>query len=149
LRIRFDFPRNLRHFCRRTKARRNSLLLDFRAAAMNFSTGQRLAGPYSAPGFRPKIGCEIFPARIFSSRFNFLRRDEQLRCERFGIRAKRGGQMQILVDLMSGWRNLGVGRRRIVGNRRLISATERFRIFTASARGATVCVRKKFRHGRA
>src|SRR5688572_27542398 len=28
----------------------------FRAALMKYSAGQRLAGPYSAPGFRPSIG---------------------------------------------------------------------------------------------
>ncbi len=32
---------------------------------MNRSTGQRLAGPYSAPGFKPKIGCVIFSSPNF------------------------------------------------------------------------------------
>ena len=62
---------------------------------MNRSTGQRLAGPYSAPGFRPKTGCAIL------SRPNFFLRGfissgviTQLRRQRFRICAQRGDQMQ-------------------------------------------------------
>ena len=68
---------------------------------MKRSTGQRLAGPYSAPGFKPRIGCVIF------SRPNFffaasISSGETNNCggDRFRVRAQRGGEMQILVDLM-------------------------------------------------
>ena len=70
---------------------------------MNLSTGQRLAGPYSAPGFRPKIG------RMISSSPNFffaasISSGVTNNCggEGFRIRAQRGGKMQILMDLVGG-----------------------------------------------
>ena len=63
---------------------------------------------------RPAFGRAVFRAGIqaenrpvnflqpefFFHRLNFFRRDEQLRRERLRVRAERGGQMQILVDLV-------------------------------------------------
>ena len=68
---------------------------------MNFSTGQRLAGPYSAPGFRPKTGCVIFvQAKFFLRGFHFVRRHHQFRRHRFRVGAQCGNKMQILVNLV-------------------------------------------------
>jgi hypothetical protein len=70
---------------------------------MNFSTGQRLAGPYSAPGFRPKIGPpDYIQAKFFLHRFNFVWRDEQRAAAAVPDCAQRGDEMQILMNLVRG-----------------------------------------------
>ena len=101
---------------------------------MNFSTGQRLAGPYSAPGFKPQERpLDFTQAEFFVHGFNFARAHKQLRRHRFRAGAQRGSQMQILVDLMrraaiSGFWILDSG---FCAIGFLISPTERCRIFTA------------------
>ena len=106
---------------------------------MNFSTGQRLAGPYSAPGFRPKIGCEIFPNQIFSSSPQFLPARRTI-----AARAVPGFAPSAAARCRYSWIWCAPGCVRISRFRisRLpaartswISATESFRIFTAPERG--------------
>ena len=113
---------------------------------------------------RPAFGRAVFRAGIqaedrlrdflqpefFLRGFNFLRVTDNCGGNGFRIRAQRGGEMQILVDLVSGGREMGDLDDREMGNLDfLISATDRLRIFTASAHGTTAWVRKKFRQGRA
>ena len=74
---------------------------------MNFSTGQRLAGPYSAPGFNRKSACEIFsrPNFFFAASIS-SGVTNNCGAQRFRVRAERGSQMQILVDLVRGLRGI-------------------------------------------
>ena len=46
--------------------------------------------------------CNFRQSKFFPRCFDFFRRDEQLRRERLRIRAERGGEVEILVDVMSG-----------------------------------------------
>ena len=137
-----------------------------RATAAKLSAGQRLAGPYSAPGIQPQQNQGLAgsgalrllraspitrlprPARIFGGG------DFQPGRQGFGVRAQCGGQVEVLVDLMGRAEALAADRGghwdawRTAPMRRLTSPAERLGIRARPGRGSDRCVSNQFRHGR-
>jgi len=64
------------------------------AAAMKRSGGQRLAGPYSAPGFRPAQGTSPASEKPSLNCDNFLAGHFQIWARRFSARPKDGDETQ-------------------------------------------------------
>ena len=105
----------------------------------NAPAGHRLAGPYSAPGFKPNHGAAPSRARPNLRRTSSIcsSADIQARRERLGGSAQGGGQVQIMMDVMGGRRDRRGGAPPAMSRR--ISRTERLRMGTAWGSGGDGC----------